>query len=107
MKPDTVARSLLSSEAVRARSHKLLALGLDGKLLHFHVDLNHLDAASDLVVETMRTAYPSLDVPLHSRWRHFEFQGVDRWALISRNFGAADEAARARAAFDLAIVSVL
>ena len=23
-------------------------------------------------------------MPLHSRWRHFEFQGIDRWALASR-----------------------
>ena len=107
MKPETVALSLLTSEAVRTRAHKLLALGLDGKLLHFQIDLKRLDAASDLVIKTMRAAYPSLDVPLHSRWRHFEFQGIDRWALISRKFGAADEAAHARAAFDLAIISVL
>jgi hypothetical protein len=107
MKPDTVALSLLTSEAVRTRSHKLLALGLEGELLHFQIDLKRLDAASDLVIKTTRAAYPSLDVPLHSRWRHFEFQGIDRWALASRKFGAADEAARARAAFDLAIISVL
>jgi hypothetical protein len=45
-------------------------------------------------------------VPLHSRWRHFEFHGVDRWAALARakSWGH-DEAARA--AFDLAIVSVL
>jgi len=44
-------------------------------------------------------------VPFHARWRHFVFQGRDLWAEMSTRFGDAD--ARARAAFDLAIVSVL
>jgi hypothetical protein len=100
------ALSLLSSEAVRTRAHALLALGINDRLLHFRVDLSRLDAAADLVAETTRTAYPSLDVPPHSRWRHFECQGVDRWAALTRGKSwSTDEAARA--AFDLAIISVL
>jgi len=100
------ALSLLSSEAVRTRAHTLLALGLRDELLHFRVDLERLEIAADLVAETTRAAYPSLDVPLHSRWRHFEFQGVNRWAaLTGARSWKVDEAARA--AFDLAIVSVL
>jgi len=96
----------LTSDAVRTRSHALLALGRQDKLLHFRVDPDRLEAAADLVVETTRAAYPALDVPPHSRWRHFEFQGVDRWAtLAGRQSWSAAEAARA--AFDLAIVSVL
>jgi Protein of unknown function (DUF1688) len=100
------ALSLLSSEAVRARAHSLLALGLKDELLHFRVDLERLEIAADLVADTTRAAYPSLDVPFHSRWRHFEFQGVNRWAaLAGAQSWSAEEAARA--AFDLAIVSVL
>ena len=100
------ALSLLSSEAVRTRAHALLALGLEDRLPHFRIGLDRLDVAADLVLETTRRAYPSLDVPLHSRWRHFEFQGEDRWtALASARSWRPDEAARA--AFDLAIVSVL
>jgi Protein of unknown function (DUF1688) len=100
------ALSLLSSKAVRTRAHALLALGIDDRLLHFRIDLNRLDPAADLVAETTQTAYPSLDVPLHSRWRHFEYQGVDRWAAMA---GAQSWSAEqsARAAFDLAVISVL
>jgi hypothetical protein len=100
------ALSLLTSAAVRTRAHALLALGLKGELLHFHIDLDRLEAAADLVAETTRARYPSLDVPLHSRWRHFEFQGVNRWAALAatRSWGTQEAA---RAAFDLAIVSVL
>ena len=41
------------------------------------------------------------------RWRHFSIEGVDRWAQIADRVKWPDSAARARAEFDLAIVSVL
>ena len=108
MKPATVAAfSLLNAEAVRQRSHRLLALGLDGKLQHFRIEPDRLDAAADLVIESTRGCYPTLDVPLHSRWRHFTVAGEDRWAKIERAADWRTSAARARAAFDLVIVSVL
>lgn len=97
---------LLSSETVRARANTLLELGLRDELLHFCVDLGRLEVAAELVVDATRAAYPTLDVPFHSRWRHFEFQGVDRWSMLARAQSWNVEAA-ARAAFDLAIVSVL
>ncbi len=65
------ANSLLSAEAVRTRAQRMLALGLDGRLPHFIIDLSKLDATAELVIAMTRKAYPSLDVPFHSRWRHF------------------------------------
>src|SRR5215472_7490575 len=106
--PDTAAaHSLLSAEAVRTRAHRLLALGLEGALPHFRINLDRMAAATDLVIAVTRAAYPSLDVPFHARWRHFAAGGKDRWAALAGRAGFADRAARARAAFDLAIVSVL
>ena len=108
MKSDTAtAFSLLSAQAVRERAHRMLAIGLEDKLPHFRIDLRRLDEAVDLVVDTTRQNYPSLVVPFHSRWRHFVFDGEDRWAAIDKNANWPDRAAQARAAFDLAIISVL
>ena len=108
VKPTTAAAySLLNAAAVRQRCHRMLALGLEGKLQHFDVELGRLDAAADLCIACTRRSYPLLDVPLHSRWRHFTVDGVDRWASIERTSAWRDAAERARAAFDLAIVSVL
>ena len=107
MDPATAeALSLLTSEAVRTRAHALLALGLKDELLQFRIDLEQLEIVADLVADATRAAYPTLDVPLHSRWRHFEFQGVDRWAALAgaRSWAPAEAA---RAAFDLTFVSVL
>ena len=42
-----------------------------------------MDGAVDLVLDTTRKAYPSLDVPFHSRWRHFVINGDNRWAEIA------------------------
>ena len=107
MKPDVAAAySLLSAEAVRTRAHRMLAIGLDDRLPHFRVDLHRLDGATDLVRTTTLKNYPSLDVPFHSRWRHFVVDRQDRWAAMANTRSWRDAAHRARAEFDLAIVSV-
>jgi hypothetical protein len=98
------AVSLLNAAAVRTRARRMLALGLDDKLPHFRIDLRCLDDAVDRVVATTKKNYPSLAVPFHSRWRHFVIYGFDRAELIAEELP--DPATRARARFDLAIVSV-
>jgi hypothetical protein len=99
--------TLLNAAAVRQRSHQLLQRGLLGELDHFTIDLERLDACADEVVATIRTAYPSLDIPFHARWRHFAAGGHERWAFVMEAVPWESPSAMARAAFDLAIVSVL
>ena len=107
MKNDTAAAlSLLNAAAVRTRAKRMLALGLDDKLPNFRVDLARLDHAVDLVIAATRRDYPSLDIPFHSRWRHFAVDGHDRFQPLLKDF-AGDRLAQARMAFDLAITSVL
>jgi len=101
------ASYLLSAQAVRERAHRMLALGLEGRLVHFRLDLQKLSAAADRVIVITRANYPSLDVPLHARWRHFVVEGEDGWALLDRARHWRNPADRARAMCDLAIVSVL
>jgi hypothetical protein len=100
------ALSLLSAAAVRERANLMLKKGLDDALPHFRVDLGRLESAADLTLDVTRATYPDLVIPFHSRWRHFVSDGADRWAPVAAG-GWRDGAARARAAFDLAIVSVL
>ena len=105
--PETsAALSLLNAGAVRERAHRMLAIGLEDKLPNFRIHLDRMASAVDLVLETTSKAYPSLEVPFHSRWRHFVMSGDDRWAALADNTAWSDRAARARAEFDLAIVSV-
>jgi hypothetical protein len=101
------ALSLLTAAAVRERADLLLHKGLDDELVHFRIDLIGLGLAADLAFEVTRAAYPDLDIPFHSRWRHFVLDGQDRWASLAGASGWRDRAARARAEFDLVIISVL
>ena len=102
----SAALSLLNAKAVRERAQRMLAIGLDDRLPNFRIHLERLDSAVDLVLQTTRKAYPSFEVPFHSRWRHFVMNGDNRWADIADRTRWPDRAARARAEFDLAIVSV-
>jgi hypothetical protein len=100
------ALSLLNAKAVRERAQRMLAIGLDDRLPNFRIHLERMDSAVDLVLQTTRKAYPSFEVPFHSRWRHFVMNGDNRWADIADRTRWPDRAARARAEFDLAIASV-
>ena len=102
----SAALSLLSARAVRERAHRMLAIGLEDKLPNFRIHLDRMDSVVDLVLETTRKAYPSFEIPFHSRWRHFVTKGDNRWAIIADQTRWPDRAARARAEFDLAMVSV-
>ncbi len=84
----------------------MLEIGLSGGLDHWRVDLDRLPETAAFVAEVIRDQYPDLKVPFHARWRHFVLGGRDLWVELA---GAAGESAdaRARTAFDLAIVSVL
>ena len=101
------AHRLLSAAAVRERAHQLLEHGLAGRLEHFTVHPERLGACADEVVTTIKAAYPDLEVPFHARWRHFTVGGFDRWEALREIAAFESDAAMARAAFDLAIVSVL
>ena len=101
------ARRLLTAGAVRERAHEVLAAGLRGELAHWRVDLDRLPDAADLTAEVVRENYPDLNVPFHARWRHFVVAGRDLWAEQVAGRAWADAAETARAAFDLAITSVL
>jgi hypothetical protein len=101
------ALTLLSAAAVRERASEMLAAGLDGRLDHFTVHPDWLAAAAVIVANVVRTNYPDLAVPFHARWRHFVVAGRDLWRERMAPTLWADAAAQARAAFDLAMVSVL
>jgi hypothetical protein len=66
-----------------------------------------LPATAEYVAKVVRERYPSLDPPVHARWRHFVFAGRDLWQDIAKARAWPDAKAAARAAFDLVLTSVL
>ena len=104
MQPDSALAALLSAEAVRGRCHEMLAACECDTLPHFTLDMARLAGVADYVADEVRRNYPSLEIPFHSRWRHFEAGGIDR---ITPLLDGIDGVERARIGFDLAITSVL
>ncbi len=98
---------MLSAAAVRRTSRRMLTLGLSGSLEDWTIHLERLPSAADFVAQVVRNRYPGLRPPFHARWRHFVFAGRDLWAEAAGARVWKSPAERARAAFDLAITSVL
>ncbi len=98
------ASELLTAAAVRDRCGIVFAAAERGEARHFRLVMARLDDAVRRVVEITRRRYPDLNVPYHSRWRHFSAGGVDRAAQVAPG---ADPGGAARARIDLAVVSVL
>ena len=102
--PEVMA--LLTPDAVRERCNRVLDWVLEERSDHFSIELTRLPRVAAYVADVTRDSYPDLAVPYHSRWRHFSAGGIDRWAaLVSRL--ASDPIEQAKAAVDLATVSVL
>ena len=104
MQADSAAVTLLTAEAVRERCHELLAACERGALAHFLLDTARLSDAADYVADEIRRNHPSLQIPFHSRWRHFEAGGIDRITPVLEGIQGPE---RARIGIDLAVTSVL
>ena len=99
--------ALLDAATIRERCRNVLVAAEAGQTAHFRVDRARLDAAATLVEAVTRKRYPSLAIPYHSRWRHFEAGGIDRAAELSRALGVRSVEDAARARIDLTVISVL
>lgn len=98
---------LRSPLAIRARCHQLFELACADQLRYFRVDWSRLEPTAAYVLDVMRENYPDLRVPFHSRWRHFEVAGPARLQQLEHQLSGLSARDRAKAKFDLAIISVL
>ena len=106
-KPSDILAVLREPATIRARCAAITQAVDDGRSGLFRIDRKQLPAAAARVVESIRSRYPDLNIPFHSRWRHFEAGGVDRKAELDAAIGGLNVAEQARARFDLTVVSVL
>jgi hypothetical protein len=104
---DPALAALLTPEAVRERCNELWQLAERDALEHFELHAPALEQASAQVLDELARNYPGRPVPYHSRWRHFELGGRDLWHELAPPGNGMSVHERARARFDLAIVSVL
>ena len=99
---------LRTPAAIRERAAQVLKHVEDGRSAWFALDAAGLEAAvqATLAVTRQRFSDPSM-IPFHSRWRHFEAGGRDRWAGLAERLKGLPPEEVARRRIDLAVVSVL
>ena len=79
---------LRSTAAVRDRCAMVYRWVAEGRSPHFELDEERLGTVAQYVAEVTRAAYPDLEIPYHSRWRHFAAGGVERWNELSQRVPA-------------------
>ncbi len=107
MSAPTIASVLRNPATIRTRAHNILAAVRAGNSPHFRIRDDLMAATARTVAEVTRQRYPTLAIPVHARWRHFEAGGMDRLPRLAEALKDADRAERARAEIDLTVVSVL
>ena len=92
---------------IRLRCAAILRSVESGVSPHFSLHREALDGVAGRVAALALKRFPDLHIPVHSRWRHFESGGVDRKAELDALMAGRSAGERARAQFDLTVVSVL
>ncbi len=98
---------LRNPATIRSRCAAITAAVAGGTSPYFRIDRSRFDAVAERVEAVTRAAWPDLQIPLHSRWRHFGVGGVDRKALMDSRLAERSLQSVTRARIDLTVVSVL
>lgn len=102
------AAYLRTPAAIRERAEKMLTYAEDGRSAWFALDANGLESAVQATLDVTRRRFANpAAIPFHSRWRHFEAGGRDRWAVLAERLANLPKDEIARRRIDLAVVSVL
>ena len=92
---------------IRRRCAAITKAVSEGRSSNFAIDRSRLGEVAARVERVTRAAYPDLQIPFHSRWRHFESGGIDRKAAMDAQMAGRSIEEQARARIDLTVVSVL
>jgi hypothetical protein len=99
---------LRTPRAIRERAGQVLKYVEDGRSSWWALDANGLEAAVQATLKVTRQRFPDPSrIPFHSRWRHFEAGGHDRWAALAPRLKDLPREEVARRRIDRAVVSVL
>ncbi len=98
---------LQTPAAVRAQAERMFQLAQQDQLKHFRYHPEAIATLTTYVLANLRRNYPDLNVPFHSRWRHFEVGGCDRLAQLQPHIAHLSPRDQVKTLYELAITSVL
>lgn len=108
LSPPQAVDLLRQLSSIRERSLQLYQYVLEGKSAYFELDTAKLSNCCQFVLALAKKDNPTLEVPFHSRWRHFSVGNIDRVKHLQDNPAfPSDKQAQGRVWYELTLLSVL
>ena len=79
----------------------------ENKGLYFTLSEDKLEPLCDYVIQVMKENYPDLQIPFHSRWRHFRGPHGDCLTDMEQTYEGLPESVKGRRMMEVVVVSVL
>lgn len=92
--------------AIKERCGQVLEAAIRGGT-NFDVHPEKISECATLVANITKERFPTLEIPPHSRWGHFNGGGVNRLSSLETQLKSLPKEEQARSLLDLVIVSVL
>ncbi|AUH73796.1 URC4/urg3 family protein [Legionella sainthelensi] len=103
---DQVLTKLMDPRTIRIRSQAILDLIKQNKSAYFALEPEKMTSTASFIIEVIQDNYPNLDIPYHSRWRHFEAGGIHRINKMQEQLSALSVEDRGKILYELVIISV-
>ena len=102
-----VIKELRQLPRIRSQCERIYSLAQQDKLPHFVLHEENMAHVAQFIHGLIQQDYPTMEIPNHSRWRHFEAGGVRRHLQLESHWQDCDSLERVRRHVDLILVSVL
>ncbi len=93
-------------DSIRDRAQQILALAKKDQLKHFALHSEQMLPTASFIIDVIKNNYPKLDIPYHSRWRHFEVNGYDRIKKMLTDLKTLNKTEQGKILYELVIISV-
>lgn len=105
-KIDAVLQNLNDPVTIRLQAHRILNMAKENRLEHFSLDPEKMTSTASYIIDVMTAQYSDLNIPYHSRWRHFEAGGIDRIKDMQNQLGQLSPVEQGKILYELVIISV-
>ncbi len=103
---DEILLRLRDPATIRSQAQGILKLAKQDQLHHFTFNPEKMASTASFIVDVIIDQYPDMNIPYHSRWRHFEAGGVDRIRNMQKKLTGYSGEQLAIIFFELVIISV-
>jgi hypothetical protein len=106
-KQDFSLAELRQLATIRKQCGRIYNYGQMNMLPHFVLQEERLNDVADFIYQLIQQDYPTMEIPFHSRWRHFEAGQIARQLNLESGWQNVEPLEKIRRHIDLVVVSVL